>query len=975
MIESRTNYRAARDIAVVLLRAVSQPDTETIKAKAKQALAAVGAPPDVRLDVLVADLMHSFNVFAGTGTALDDPHDHVEWLADKRAEIEKRDGWKFWHRYETYLEQEKQFPPPVVRTLGELTDDVLKRLEDPARPAPWDRRGMVVGSVQSGKTAHYTGLICKAADSGYRLIIVLAGMHNSLRSQTQLRLDEGFLGFDTKKNRKLNQDNQRVGVGSLPGELLHVISLTSSAEDGDFRKNVANAITTTLGGIPTVLVVKKNGPILRNLIAWLLHVGGHERSSAGQRVISDVPVLLIDDEADHAGVNTKADGDASPTQSEDEDDISTINKRIRELLHSFEKSSYIGYTATPFANIFINPDALSERVGEDIFPRSFILNLRPPGTYVGPARVFGLESDPDSGIEGRDALPLVETVDDFAEAFPPRHSKELVPRLLPPSLKTAIRAFILVCAARRARGQQKVHNSFLVHVTRFVAVQARVAELVGAELDMLRKRLAYGDGGRSMNLRDELHQLWIDVFAAKERALRNSAPSEVGDALTWPQVDAELHTAAARIEVKKVNGTAKDALDYADHPDGFSVIAIGGNKLSRGLTLEGLAVSYFLRTSRMYDTLMQMGRWFGYRSGYLDLCRLFTTADLVRWYRHIALAEEELRREFEYMAASGLTPETYGLRVRAHPDGMLVTALNKMCHARTLELSYAGQLAQTAHFAIDADLRSRNWMALNRFLGKLGDPKPHPSAENPTAWLWLDVPAARLLDLMQPEEFSIHPYCSKLHSKRLSDFISRQNEQAELTHWTVVLVSNTKADVTARRVLAGKRIGLVVRTGLPNEGVFATSKANIQSPAHQSLDLHQWTLDDELLARMLTKQTGERPLFDAEEVQLLERLTVTGSSLYQAACELSRLRLRPDDASELGALPDFPNGRIAREVRPVTHGLLLVYAIVPGEQNFPLSESPYVGLAFSFPTSHTARSVTYEANRRLIEELQDEAYA
>lgn len=307
-------------------------------------------------------------------------------------------------------------PPDVVTNLHDLTDMVLERIEDPNRPDKWDRRGMVVGSVQSGKTANYTGLINKAVDAGYKLVIVLAGIHSNLRSQTQLRIDEGVLGFDTQKSRKLNQDNRWVGVGQLPGERLHIHSLTSSAEDGDFNKKIAETIGVMIGSDPVVLVIKKNSRLLSNLLKWVLHVAGVDDAKTGKRVVRNVPLLLIDDEADNASINTKSRRD----ENEDEDSVSAINGKIREILASFEKSAYVGYTATPFANVFINPEAQTEKHGEDIFPRSFIINVKAPTNYVGPAKVFGLDGDADAGIPSSVGLPIIRHVDDHAdaEAFP-----------------------------------------------------------------------------------------------------------------------------------------------------------------------------------------------------------------------------------------------------------------------------------------------------------------------------------------------------------------------------------------------------------------------------------------------------------------------------------------------------------------------------------------------------------------------------
>jgi hypothetical protein len=707
MTESDRHFVNARNLAIDILRGARARTPELIRATAEKAANAQALfDPTAVVDVeqLTAELRHLFSVTNEVATVLDDLTEHVPWLSAKRAGI----AWRFWQRYMTFLERDFGMAPDTVRNLDLLTNMVLERLEEPAREGAWDRRGMVVGSVQSGKTANYVGLICKAIDAGYKLIVVLAGIHSNLRSQTQLRLDEGVLGFDTQKSRKLKTDNRWIGVGKFPGETLVVHSLTSSAEDGDFNKTVAETIGVMLGGDPVVLVVKKNSKLLENLLKWIRHVALRDEGDETRAQVKGIPLLLIDDEADNASINTS------------DDDVTAINGKIRSLLDLFQKSAYVGYTATPFANIFINPDAETPTHGEDLFPRSFIINVKPPTNYVGPAKVFGLSADVDAGIEAREALPIVQTVADYADAFPPKHRTDHVPKELPETLKKAIRYFVLASAARRARGQINVHNSMLVHVTRFVKVQELVVGLILGELNALQRRIEFGDGARRPTIFEDLQALWENDYVP----VSGQMVAEAGPFVSWEQVRKELHEAAAKIVVLPINGLAKEALDYKEHEAlGRSVIAVGGDKLSRGLTLEGLSVSYFLRTSRMYDTLMQMGRWFGYRPGYLDLCRLFTTATLRRWYRHIALAEEELRREFDYMVAAGLTPEKYGLRVRTHPEGMVVTALNKMAHGRTLELSWAGVLAQTAQLPKDAPRIQANLEATERLIARLPEPE------------------------------------------------------------------------------------------------------------------------------------------------------------------------------------------------------------------------------------------------------------
>jgi hypothetical protein len=898
--------------------------------------------------------MHEANVHVPDATLMDDPTDHIEWLPTKRGSVE----WKFWNRYKAFLEQEKKLPEPVVSALGKLTDEILAKLEDPERPPKWDCRGMVVGSVQSGKTANYCGLICKAIDAGYRLIVVLAGMHNNLRSQTQYRLDEGVLGRDSQKDRSLNQANSLIGVGKLFTELLHVTTLTSSLEDGDFRAPKADT-SVDIGGQPVVLVIKKNGSVLKNLLKWVLHVRGEEVPGENRKVIRGVPLLVIDDEADNASINTKDKKNGQP----DQNDVTAINGRIRELLDAFEKSAYVGYTATPFANIFINPDAETPKHGEDLFPRSFILNVSPPSNYVSPARVFGLDGDADAGIEPKEGLPLCQVVVDHQTVFPPKHKKDLVIKELPDSLKRALFSFVLVCAARRARGQKDSHNSMLVHVTRFIDVQHQVAQLVQQLVDSVRRRIELGEGERQPTLLSQMKKLWEDEFVPKSERIRQLSTDENLPLVTWNQVADELPEAVARIEVKEINGHATDALDYVAHRQGINVVAVGGDKLSRGLTLEGLSVSYFLRASQMYDTLMQMGRWFGYRPGYLDLCRLFTTEDLRRWYRHIALAEVELRREFDRMKTAGLTPKRYGLRVREHPGGLLVTALNKMTHARTQRLSYAGQLVQTAHFVTAAPTVRNNIEVVKRFLEGLGGNLA--AAQRDTAWLWKDVSPGMLLnDLMR--DFAVASEGWRLQKPELMEFIRCQAAAGELTNWTVALV-NTAGKV-GTYPLADCAAGVAERK--PEEGtwepgevpkLYAARNANIQSPAHQALDLKEMVLDETMLTELLAKRVDVfgGPLFNAEEEAALKRGCVERITLAEAAACLSKLRKPPseEDAGKIRI-----NGEAARQLRPKTHGLLLIYPVVPTDGRWPATE-PFMGLAFSFPSSHTARSVDYKVNK------------
>jgi Z1 domain len=765
----------------------------------------------VDIDRRVREIETLYDIYVPVVSTLDDMHDHYEWLSSRRGEID----WKFWERYQRYLEEESELPPQAMKRLDEVTDQILSRLENPQRPGSWDRRGMVVGQVQSGKTSNYTSLICKAADAGYKLIVVLAGLHNSLRSQTQQRLDEGFLGFDTQKRGLFDPNNVRLGVGRLKGaKLYHAHSLTNSDDKGDFNLKVANQVNVMIGGAdPVILVVKKNASVLKNLLKWATILQSSSKDGSHSQV-HEVPLLLIDDEADNASINTNPILDEN-NNPDPEMDPSKINGLIRKLLNSFDQSAYIGYTATPFANIFIADRAINEEFGEDLFPRSFIINLQPPSNYLGPAKLFGLATDLIQDQAIASGLPLIRRVNDYTEWIPNKHKKGYQPESLPQSVREAIKAFILTCAVRKVRGQGNKHNSMLIHVTRFTAVQAQIADQVIEELSFIQQRLRYGDGYAPDQVIDEFETLWNTDF---EPTIHKFSELDLIP-VSWKQVERELHTAASKIEVRKINGTAKDTLQYLEHKEGLSVICIGGDKLSRGLTLEGLSVSYYLRASTMYDTLMQMGRWFGYRPGYVDLCRLYTTSELVGWYRDIAAADEELRQMFEDMAAQEKTPEDYGLGVRKHPEGLTITAAAKMRYAQTIKVSYSNYIAETVVFFDDSQVNQQNLLATEQLIRSISLKYKLRDDENNMGgnYIWDGVYGEAVLDFLA--DYTTHGAARTVRSSILSKYIRGRLADNELTEWTIALISKSenKKEVPLSIKIADLEIGLTDRKRLGRE--------------------------------------------------------------------------------------------------------------------------------------------------------------
>jgi hypothetical protein len=854
---------------------------------------------------LIREVQAIYNIRMDEFRIIEKEESRLPWINDKKASIE----WSFWNRYRDYLQDEKNYPETILNQLDKLTDRTLDGLFNPNLHGLISKYGLVVGQVQSGKTSNYTGLICKVADAGFKLIIVLAGIHNNLRSQTQLRLDEGFLGFDTQFQRAFNTGQHTIGVG-IGKDALPVHSVTSSSDNGDFSARTTQTFNTNE---PIVAVVKKNTKVLEKLFQWLSSQAS--TNANGEKRINNKSLLLIDDEADNASINT----------NKDEDKSTKINEHIRNILRLFDKSGYVGYTATPFANIFIPIEE------DQLFPRDFIINIQAPSNYIGPEKVFGIKVLEDDEVSD-DVLPIVNKIDDYQDFVPNGHKRDSeLPDNIPDSLRLAIKSFIITCAIRRFRGHESAHNSMLIHVSRFTNWQDHIKQLVENVFDFYRRGIEM----KIPSIIEEMRQVFevdTDNYKSYKTVSQQILNTELRyiDSATgihdWNDISNHLHEAAVRIQVKKINGGSADALNYYDHKNGLSVIAIGGDKLSRGLTLEGLSISYYLRASRMYDTLMQMGRWFGYRPGYVDLCRLFTSRELNEWFCHITLASEELRSEFDYMAdVAGSTPEQYALKVRTHPGVLQISASNKIRRAVNVDVSWAGRLVESYQLQKDQGVIKSNLKATIDFISSLGD--TYKTTRN--NYLWQNVSPELIRPLFQ--KFKVPDTLVRVEPNNLLQFIDVQIANGELTNWSVGVMS--KADTKERFKL--DKNGNVIDIGFwlrsnADERTDATTffirKNHIISPKDEFIDL------------------------DTEQ--------------YKAALQRT-IEFHQHNNKEYKN--DYPKGDIVRyEFRDPKNPLLLIYFLDPEGADLPKGSDPLVGFAISFPRSRFNSSVRYAIHKQLL---------
>lgn len=645
----------------------------------------------------------------------------------------------YWIRYRDYLR--RIVPPDVVKSMDEDTDVIMDNIENPTMEQ-FTRYGMVVGHVQSGKTANYASLVCKAADAGYKFIVVIAGSINNLRNQTQKRLNEAFVGVDK---------GIPVGVGRLGGLQNNMLPISLTTTEQDFNKQDANKNSQGMNfdniSTPIILVVKKNSRTLKNVISWL--------KSQYKNQISNHAMLMIDDESDYASINTNT-----------EDDPTAVNKNLRKLIGLFRKSAYVAYTATPYANIFIDHIVDTEDLGKDLFPQDFIYALQAPTNYFGARKIF-LESDES----------YLARIEDHEETLPLKHKKEAVVEELPGSLLDAIRLFVINIGIRQLRGQGNKHNSMLVHATRFTAVHKQISAHIEEYIFDLRNAiLAYGALNSPETKSDFIYQI-RQTFESRHQNIE----------FKWKEILSALSEVSSTIIVRQVHQEAKIPLEYRqDSPT--NVIVVGGTSLSRGFTLEGLSVSYFLRTTAFYDTLMQMGRWFGYRVDYEDICRIYLTDDMIHKFRVIIESTEDLFDDFGRMSHAKMTPKDFGLAVKHHPDsGLQVSARNKLKTGKDFyfDMKLDGKAKETSRIPKDSNINQGNLDIIARIIQDAG-----PDFERVNnSYVWKQIGKNIILRFLNDfKVYSANPF--EITARMPIEFIIEYTGEIE-TEWDIALYSGT----------------------------------------------------------------------------------------------------------------------------------------------------------------------------------------
>lgn len=606
-------------------------------------------------------------------------HEPDKWFENIKSSL----TFEYTERYFNFL-LGNDFPDDTIKTIRNTTEKVLSYCADPRGSvylSEQKKRGLVVGDVQSGKTSNYISLINMACDAGYKIIVLLAGMTSGLRQQTQDRIDEGFIGA---KSDTISDGPEYIGVGFETNQYFG-IPLTNHTNDFvKFVKKNQNAGSEDYNK-PVVLVVKKNKNILEGVAKWL--------KPGLNNISKKANILIIDDEADNASVNTK----------KDPNEMTAINAAIRLIYNNFPIASYVGYTATPFANIFINPFE-EDPSNQDLFPSDFILLLETPSNYFGFEKVFEKNND-------KKYKHIVKINKNDPKYLATNHKKDADYQGLSSDLQDAILHFYICNVIRTLDGKPTKHRSMLINISRFNDVQESIIEKVEEyhqsflyELKELDKQ------DDEYYFRSKRLKRLYDLFIA------DSSYEVSRKKYNWLDIKNKLLSEVKQVLVKLINNSVKNKFSYDDYKEeGARVIIVGGFVLSRGLTLEGLVISYYNRNSVAYDTLLQMCRWFGYRFGYEELCKIYMTQESIDAFEAVYEAVTNLKTQFRQMAALKKKPRDFGLMVKESPDTLdttlLVTSRNKMYSTKQVfcTLNYSGFAVDTSKIFREKEKNVHNY--------------------------------------------------------------------------------------------------------------------------------------------------------------------------------------------------------------------------------------------------------------------------